>query len=127
MTRGKARALVVLGALSALMTATAPIVPAAERAWTRSDILAIADAEAKRLGYDIDRMGISFDVYNSRWNEMATNSAPDAAPADLLKRLGGRRYFAVYYSLMKEPMKGGDLFVFIDRSTSEVISTLQGK
>ena len=112
----------------ALLVTLGPMdVFAAERAWTRSDILVIADAEAKRLGYDVDHMGISFDVYNSRWNERTANDAPDTAPAALLKKLEGRRYFAVYYSLMKEPMMGGDLFVFVDRNTSEVIGVLRGK
>ena len=114
----------VLGALM-LMTAMTPIALTAERAWTRSDILAIADAEAKRLGYDVDHMGVAFDIYNSLWNARAANRAA-SAPADLLKQLEGRRYFAVYYSLMKEPMIGGDLFVFIDRTTSHVLGVFQG-
>lgn len=100
---------------------------AAERVWTRSDILAIADAEAKRLGYDVDHMGMAFDVYNSLWHETAADRAPETAPADLLKKLEGRRYFAVYYSLMKEPMKGGGLFVFLDRQSGEVLGELHEK
>lgn len=35
---------------------------AAERQWTRSEILAIADAEAKRLGYDVEPMTVSFEL-----------------------------------------------------------------
>ncbi len=38
---------------------------AAEQDWTRSKILALADAEAQRLGYDIEQMSVSFDVYKS--------------------------------------------------------------
>lgn len=110
-----------------LIAASGPVAFAAERVWTRSDILAIADAEAKRLGYDVDHMGVAFDIYNSRWNELVGSTPPETASIGLLKKLDGRRYFAVYYSLMKEPMKGGDLFVFIDRATSEVVGTLQGQ
>lgn len=99
----------------------------AERVWTRGEILAIADAEAKRLGYDVDHMGVAFDVYNSLWHETATNRAPETASADLLRKLEGRRYFAVYYSLMKEPMFGGGLFVFVDRASGDILGTLQDK
>lgn len=34
---------------------------AAERTWMRSEILAIADAEAKRLAIDVEQMSVSSD------------------------------------------------------------------
>ncbi len=96
--------------------------PAVERTWTRSEILAIADKEAQRLGYDSEHMSISFDIDNSQWKEYVAGISQSTVAA----KLNGKSFIAVYYGPMKEQL-GGDLWVFIDRSSGEVIETLRGK
>ena len=99
---------------------------AAERTWTRSEILAIADQEAKKIGYDAEQMGVSLDIYNSTWKDHVKTSERSGAIQEIEGKLSDRRYWAVYYSPLKEQF-GGDLFVFIDRNTREVLGTLRGK
>ena len=117
----------------------------AERTWTRSEVLAIADKEAKRLGYDTEHMGISFDAYNSQWDDYRRSlrrvqvqdkstgafqplSAEEQEKQEhaLLQHLENRGYLAVYYGPM-ERMLGGDLWVFIDRDTGEILKTIRGQ
>ena len=64
------------GAL-AMLGVCQPCLAAAERAWTRSDILAIADAEAKRLGYETEQMTLSFDLWDR-------NHVPGDLPGGLI-------------------------------------------
>ena len=99
---------------------------AAERTWTRSEILAIADQEAKKIGYDVGQMGVSLDIYNSTWRDYLKTSERSGAIQEIEGKLNDRHYWAVYYSPLKEQL-GGDLFVFIDRNTREVLGILRGK
>ena len=118
----------------------------AERKWTRSDILAIADKEAQGLGYDIERMGVSFDLYNSEWNaywktvnegvqvlEPGENKFRPLSEQErqqttdqLMEGLSDRNYWTVYYSPLAEDVRDGDLWVFIDCDTGEVVKVLRG-
>ena len=98
-----------------------------ERTWTRSEILAIADKEAQTSGYDIERMGISLDIYNSTWREHLRTSERSGAIGEIEGKLKDRQYWAVYYSPLKERQLGGDIFVFVDRNTGEILGTLRGK
>ena len=100
-----------------LIVAEAPIL-------TRSAVLAAADAEAQRLGYDIERMSVSFDYYNSLWTDHYKAVAD--TPHSNLRALEGRDFFAVYYGPLKKQL-GGDLWVFVERLTGEIITTIQGK
>ena len=93
---------------------------AAERAWTRSEILTIADAEAKRLGYDLEHLSTSFDVYNSKWE--AYRAAMSIGATARSEQLKDRTYWAVYYGM--KFATGDGLFVFIDRTTGDVITSL---
>ena len=109
---------------------TAMNVSAAERQWTRSEILAIADAEAKRLGYDVEQMSISFDPHNSLW------ILYQVTPME--EKLSGHQYWAVAYSnlpgcaqtLVAKARQMGDsgpvdttelTFIFIDRHSGEFL------
>ena len=109
-----------------MMLLSAGFVSATERTWTRSEILAIADKEAQEIGYDIERMGVSLDIYNSTWRDHLKTSERSDAISEIEGKLKDRHYWAVYYSPLKEQL-GGDVFVFIDRDTGEILGTFQGK
>ena len=98
----------------------------AEEAWTRTGILTAADAEAQRLGYDVEHLSVSFDFRNSQWDG---HTASFGVLRDLprgIPKLRGHDYFAVYYApLVKE--LGGDLWVFVDRDSGDVITFLRGQ
>ena len=101
-----------------------------ERVWSRSDILSIAGKEAGRLGYDIKQMSVSFDSYNSKWNDYLGTvhgaQPKQGIPLSVKEKLENREYWAVYYAPLKM-MPGGDLWIFVDRQTGEIITTILGQ
>ena len=92
----------------------------------RGDILKIANREAEQLGYDLSRMSVAFDEDNSQWQEYQTAHARATQTQEISEQLNGRVYQAVYYSPEKIQL-GGDLWVFIDADTGDVIGTIQGQ
>ncbi len=96
-------------------------------AWTRSAILAVADKEAKRLGYEIDKMSVSFDTYNSGWRDYLASARNFVPLPEVQEALKDREYWAVYYAPLKRGMLGGDLWVFKDRATAEIITVVRGE
>ena len=123
--------------------------------WTRSEILAIADQKAQQLGYDVERMSVSFDYHNSKWaysNRMSpgrvtlpnpagpifgddnNSSTPKIQPTTIVvpiepaqdEKLIGRDLFAIYYAPL-QAQNGGDLWVLFDRHTGKIITTIGGK
>ena len=103
----------------------AAVAAAEDKVWTRSEILAIADAEAKRLGYDVEHMSVAFDLYNTQWEQFEMQSVQNTPPP-MVQALTGRDFFAVYYGPM-QAQSGGDLWVFVDRHTGEIVTTIRGK
>ena len=129
MGRGRRDAGSAIRALGALMimTAMTPIALAAERAWTRSEILAIADQEAQRVGYNVENLGVSVDFYNSLWTryiETVKESFKGEVIRQIEARLNGRSGWVVSYrSPLGAAAKTFGLFVFIDRDSGEVIGS----
>ena len=111
--------------LLALSLSSASVL-AAEKSWTRSEILAIADAKAKELGYDVEQMSVAFDFYNSHWHDYLRRATNFVPYPDIPAKLNDRKYWAVYYAPIKDQL-GGDLSVFIDRETGETIDVIQGQ
>ena len=100
---------------------------AAEKVWTRSAILAIADAEARRLGYNAEYMSVSFDWLNSPWQRYLGSLKGVGGMPNLEAKLKGQQYIAVYLSAMKERRDHEQLWVFIDRNSGAVIDTIPGE
>ena len=107
---------------------------AAERTWTRSEILAVADKEALRLGRTADLFEARLDDNNSFWEFYFKIHKKAAARNPHLKesfqaieaKLNGRSYWAVNYVSLK-PEKTAGLFVFIDRKTCQWIASVEDK
>ncbi len=98
---------------------------AAERTWTRSEILATADREARRLGWDVERSGVSFDYHNRVWWELLRQgqrwfSSHRKEWSVIQEKLRTRKYWAVFYSSLAQ-RPGVGAFIFIDQATGEVI------
>lgn len=117
-----ARALVTIA-----MALSAASVAAAERTWTRSELLTIADKEATHLGYDVEHMSVSFDKYSSQWRNHLKSSEKEKEREEDLKDLEHRECWVIYYAPLEELTLGGNLFIFIDRETGEVIKTIGGE
>lgn len=82
-----------------------------------------ADQEARRLEYRPEAMKAQFDETNSAWIDYS-NKVPDLAVKEKLK---GKDFAAVYYGPKQDFVLGGDLWVFIDRKTGDVVAVLRGQ
>ena len=113
---------VCLVMMSGSMTTTV----AAPRQWTRTELLAIADHVAIKLGYKVERMGVFFDFKNTHWQAYLQSRKMSGGAPDIEMKLHNRESAAVYY-VPAQAQLGGDLWVFIDLKTGDVIDTLRGQ
>jgi len=108
--------------------------------FSQEDILSAAIKKANDLGYEIKEMNVSYDEGNkalkkhlkrigvSVYNEKTGEWEPELprTPEQEYPELAGRNYQAIYFG-PKEMLKGGDLWVFIDKDTGKVISHIAGQ
>jgi hypothetical protein len=86
--------------------------------------ITIANEFAKSLGYDLAKMKASADENNSVWKSyLSSSDITRREYSNLIGKLAGRDYWAVYYRLEPERF-GGDLFVFVDKRTGKIIEHL---
>ena len=98
----------------------------AKEKWTRSEILKIADKKAIELGFNVDELSVSFDIYNTQWREYL-DSANNFIPfPELQEKLKEINYLAIHYAQFKEVL-GGDLWVFINLDNEEIIQVIEGQ
>ena len=83
--------------------------PSTQRQWTRSEILAIADTEARQRGWDVEHSLVSMDV-----------NGPSAY-SDNVPELKGRMFWGICYTPMHSPAIGGPDCIFVDRVTGAAI------
>ncbi len=107
---------------------------------SKEKILEIAINRANELGFTLNQVTPYFDEGNKRLKEHSRNSGVSTynekkeewvydAPSTPTKKypeLEDRNYQAVYFA-PKEMQLGGDLWIFIDKNTGEVISYVFGK
>lgn len=115
------------GILVSIMVSWTPLASAEERTWTRSEILTVTDAEATRLGYDVERMSVAFDVHNTTWESYHKTVEPVGGTAKQDEELKDRHYLAVYYASLNPMTKGGDFWVFLDLQTGQVTEVVVGE
>ena len=91
-------------------------------------IVEVANKTAQELGYKLSEMTISIDENNSAWNNHISKVPffESEFGQDVKKKLDNKKYWAVYYQ-PKRTQLGGDLFVFIDKETKEVITVIRGQ
>ena len=98
---------------------------------TEKKAIEIANEEAIKLGYDIKSMDIKITKYNTPWNEYIPKDSKSEYIIERLNKLKNKEYWAVYYyyDFKKIGMiyKGGDLCIFVDAKTGEIITTYRGK
>jgi hypothetical protein len=96
---------------------------------SKEEVSKIANKVAKDLGYDVENMILKADEKNTEWKEYVAyiKGMPPAFEAKLKDRV----YWAVYFQPIPDPdpnivLVGGDLWVFIDANTGEVITHIKG-
>ncbi len=107
---------------------------------TKEQIIQIASSKAKELGYKTEKMRITYDdgnklnkkhftregesIWNEKtkkWDKVLLTTVKEEYP-----ELNGKHYQSVYFS-PKKAMLGGDLWIFVDRDTGEVIKHVAGE
>lgn len=92
----------------------------------------ISIAEAERLGYNTSLMNISIDENNTLWRKYSSSlnlttgaTLLDEMP-EVKNKLRNKIFWAVYFDPRNIEQHGGDLWVFVDRTTGDVILYLKG-
>jgi hypothetical protein len=94
----------------------------------------LVGVEAVRLGYNLEEMEMDLDGGERRWNEyqlfLAGHEMKEESKRyldSIRSRLAGKKYRAAYFH-PKDPLTlGGDLFIFIDAFTGDVLANFRGK
>ncbi len=108
---------------------------------TKEQIIQIAINKAKELEYKTEDMDIVYDEDNKRikehlqrsgvstYNEKTKTWEKDlpTTPEQEYPELKDRDYQSVYFGPKGEGIKGGDLWVFVDKNTGQVIKYIRGK
>lgn len=89
-------------------------------------VLKISNKKAVELGYDIDSLKTSTDAMNTAWQTYNSKNIILKHNPELAAKLAGKKYFAVYYE-PKEMQVGGDLWVFVETDTGDVIAYIVGE
>lgn len=95
---------------------------------SREEAIGIANKEANRLGYNAAKMKIEIDEENTWWNSYIASSPSfwEQHP-HIQEKLHNRDYWAVFYGSQDRTRLGGDLWVFVDRASGEIIMAIKGK
>ena len=105
----------------------------------KEEAIKIANKEVINLGYDIksDEVGSiklkNIKKYDTNWEEVIRQDIQGfswiswwAKNPDVRNKLKNKKFWAIYYA-PKHHILGGDVCVFIDFGTGEVITCLRGK
>ena len=102
-------------------------VSAAERTWTRSEILAIADAKAKEVFGNVEQMSVSVDRQNTEWRQRLLEQHDKEILQHITTPLAKREYWALHYTPLTGSEYDFSVWIFVDRFTGEVITTIVQK
>jgi hypothetical protein len=94
-----------------------------ERTLSKEQIIEIANAEARRHGWNPERWITIYDEGNAHWGSYLSlfrAPPPPLKPVPPPPELEGRDYQVVIYRRQDVPISG-DLLVMVDRHTGEVI------
>lgn len=88
----------------------------------------IGKRELKKQGYPLEEMDIKADDKNSFWYEYSAKN-PSGLGGAIVERMNreGKKFWAIYFYPKEKEQLGGDVWVFIDASSSEVIGIIHGQ
>ena len=107
---------------------------------SKEEIMNIAVKKASALGFSEEKMTIVYDAGNKEIKENTKNAGVSvynrktgawdkespATPEKSYPQLMGRNYQAIYFG-PRERQKGGDLWIFVDKNSGEIITYVLGK
>jgi hypothetical protein len=93
----------------------------------------ISSAEAKALGFNVSVMEINIDENNTLWKRyssslnVSTGSTILDEMPEVKSKLKGRAFWVVLFLPRGYEHHDGDLWVFVDKNTGEIILHLKGQ
>jgi len=90
----------------------------------------IASIKAKSKGYNVQELDVHVSKHNTPINRHTSLLDIQGAGDDIKRKLMGRTYYTIYYSPRAEPdnvIKGGDIVVFVDAHSGEIIAIIPGQ
>ena len=95
----------------------------------KEKVIEIAKKAARDLGFDLKKMTMEADENNTKWKKEFPSL--ENAPGHIGKKVKDKKYWAVYFEPFppSDPntvQLGGDLWVFIDANTGEVLTYWKG-
>jgi hypothetical protein len=99
-----------------------------EHTLSKEQIIAIANVEARRHGWNPERWVTIYDRENAEWESVLSlfrAPPPPIKPVPPPAQLEGRDYQVVIYR-RQDVALSGDLFILVDRNTGEVLYVLHG-
>ena len=116
------------------------VVSFAKTELAKEEIMNIAVKKANALGFFKEKMSVTYDEGNEIIKEYTKNAGVSvynketgkwgkelsATPEKRFPELIGRNYQAIYFG-PEEMQKGGDLWIFVDKESGEIINCVFGK
>lgn len=91
------------------------------------EIVRVALPIVAEMGYPSGSMDVSVTLHSVPWNHVLPQEATDNTYVrERQDKLRGRQYWTVYFSPTGN-VRGGDVAVFLDAGTREMITTYRGK
>jgi len=94
---------------------------------SEKDAIKIAKKEVNELGYNSFFMRIKISFHTTPWNDCLPKERMSNFYLEKRNLLKNRNYWAVYFGPIAIAHKGGDVCIFIDANTGEVITVVGGK
>lgn len=107
-----------------VLMSSAAAIPPPPGPETRAELLSMCDKELGSMGYQTEKMSVSFDTYNSQWESYRKASGLET-PEHLVGRSKGD-YWAVYFAPWK-PQLGGDVWIFVSKKQRRILGVLKGQ
>jgi hypothetical protein len=96
---------------------------------SKEKVIEIAKQAARDLGFDLKKMTMEADVNNTKWKEAFPSI--EKAPGHIGKKVKDKKYWAIYFEPISSSdpsvvQLGGDLWVFVDANTGEILTYWKG-
>jgi len=93
--------------------------------------LLIAVGEATKLGYEAEHMNVEAILYKTYWNSILPKDSTSEYDLERQNKLKGKIYWAVYFyprpSREGGIVKGGDVCIFVDSTTGDILADYRGE
>ena len=97
---------------------------------SQQEAASIAEREVISLGYDCGDMNCEISLHSEPWNKCLPKNSNYPYVLIRKRKLENRKYWMVYFypiSLNDIPVDGGDIGIFVDAKTGEVLTNYRGK